>query len=101
MRAILRTEYGDHVNVHLTPELEQLVQAKVKSGRYNSASEVVREALRIMEQRDEVRTMQLQELRNRMDRPLGESFRGEGTDGEEFMLGMLGELDAGHKRKAG
>jgi len=101
MRAILRTEYGDPVNVHLTPELEQLVQAKVKSGRYNSASEVVREALRIMEQRDEVRTMQLQELRNRMDRPLGESFRGEGTDGEEFMLGMLGELDAGHKRKAG
>ena len=89
------------MNVHLTPELEQLVQEKVKSGRYNSASEVVREALRIMEQRDEVRTMQLQELRNRMDRALGESARGEGTDGEEFMLGMLGELDAGQKRKAG
>ena len=33
-----------NVNVHLTPELEQLVQTRVKSGRYNSASEVVREA---------------------------------------------------------
>jgi antitoxin ParD1/3/4 len=40
------------MKVHLTPELEQLVQSKVKSGRYNSASEVLREALRLLEQRD-------------------------------------------------
>jgi hypothetical protein len=39
------------MNVHLTPELEQLVHSKVESGRYNSASEVVRDALRLMEQR--------------------------------------------------
>ena len=32
------------MNVSLTPELEQYVSAKVESGRYNSASEVVREA---------------------------------------------------------
>ncbi len=89
------------MNVHLTPELEQLVHAKVQSGRYNSASEVVREALRIMEQRDEVRSIQLQELRNRMDRALAESARGEGKDGEEFMQEMLDELDAGHQHKVG
>lgn len=52
-----------------------------------------------MEQRDEVRSTQLQELRNRLDRALGESTRGEGTDDEEFMQGMLEELDAGHRRK--
>jgi antitoxin ParD1/3/4 len=40
------------MNVSLTPELEQLVQEKVKSGRYLSASEVVREALRLLEERD-------------------------------------------------
>lgn len=89
------------MNVHLTPELEQLVQTKVQSGRYNSASEVVREALRIMEQRDELRWIQLQELRKRMDRALGESARGEGTDGEEFMRGMIDDLDARPGRKAG
>ncbi len=88
------------MNVHLTPELEQLVQTKVQSGRYNSASEVVREALRLMEQRDEVRSIQLQELRNRMDRALGQSARGEGTDGEEFMQGLPNDLDARSVRSA-
>ena len=89
------------MNVNLTPELEQLVQTKVQSGRYNSASEVVREALRLMEQKDEVRSIQLQELRNRMDHALGESVRGEGTGGEQFMQEMIDDLDTRHQRKAG
>jgi antitoxin ParD1/3/4 len=37
------------MNVSLTPELEEFVSAKVQSGRYNSASEAVREALRLLE----------------------------------------------------
>ncbi|MFM7344725.1 MAG: type II toxin-antitoxin system ParD family antitoxin [Tagaea sp.] len=36
------------MNVSLTPQLEKLVRAKVASGLYNNASEVVREALRMM-----------------------------------------------------
>jgi len=40
------------MNVSLTPELENFVSAKVDSGRYNSASEVVREALRLLEEHD-------------------------------------------------
>jgi antitoxin ParD1/3/4 len=40
------------VNVNLTPKLEALVREKVESGLYNNASEVVREALRLMEERD-------------------------------------------------
>ncbi len=90
------------MNVHLTPELEQLVQTKVQSGRYNSASEVVREALRLMEQKDKVRTIQLQELRSRMDKGLAQAERGEGIDGEVFMQGLLEDLDTREsKRKAG
>ena len=44
-----------NMNVSLTDELHEFVKAKVESGRYTSASEVVREALRIMEQTDEAR----------------------------------------------
>jgi antitoxin ParD1/3/4 len=40
------------MNVSLTPELEKLVAERVTSGRYASASEVIREALRLLEERD-------------------------------------------------
>jgi len=36
-------------NVHLTPELEQFAQTSVRSGRYNNVSEVVRAALRMLQ----------------------------------------------------
>ena len=39
-------------NVSLTPELEALVDSKVASGRYRSASEVVRAALRLLDERE-------------------------------------------------
>ena len=51
------------INVNLTPQLEELVRAKVTSGLYNSASEVVREALRLMDEQDRFRQAKLDELR--------------------------------------
>ena len=51
------------MNVFLTPQLEALVQRKVESGLYGSASEVMREALRLLEERDRLRSMRLEELR--------------------------------------
>jgi len=43
----------DQMNVSITDRLAAYVRKKVKSGRYNNASEVVREALRRMEDEDE------------------------------------------------
>jgi len=43
------------MNVSLTPELERLVNEKVESGLYQTASEVVREALRLLKERDYAR----------------------------------------------
>ena len=51
------------MNVSLTPELENMVNQKVKTGMYNSASEVVREALRLLEEKDRLKEMRLEELR--------------------------------------
>jgi len=51
------------MNVNLTPELETLVRRKVASGMYTSASEVVREALRLMEEQDQMRALRLDQLR--------------------------------------
>ncbi len=41
------------MNVSLTPELERLVSEKVETGMYQTASEVVREGLRLLKLRDE------------------------------------------------
>ena len=51
------------MNVSLTPELERLVSRRVASGRYGSASEVVREALRLLEERESFRKARLEQLR--------------------------------------
>ena len=52
------------MNVNLTPQLEELVRSKVASGLYTSASEVVREALRLMDEQDRLREVKLEQLRN-------------------------------------
>ena len=51
------------INVNLTSQLENMVRQKVKSGLYTSASEVIREALRLMEQQDRFRAAKLEHLR--------------------------------------
>jgi antitoxin ParD1/3/4 len=68
------------MNVSLTPELEQFVQSKVESGRYNSASEVVREALRLLEDHEQARAAQLAEFNQELGRRLASLDRGEKVD---------------------
>jgi antitoxin ParD1/3/4 len=82
------------MNVHLTPELEQLVQGKVKSGRYNSASEVVREALRLMEQRDEVFALRKSQIRKQIEEGWQSAKRGDLLGGDEVFDRMDAELEA-------
>ena len=51
------------MNVSLTPRLEQFVDKKVREGTYQTASEVVREALRLLAERDQRGALELQRLR--------------------------------------
>ncbi|MGB2821467.1 MAG: type II toxin-antitoxin system ParD family antitoxin [Phycisphaerae bacterium] len=65
------------MNVSLTPELEALIQEKVRSGLYRSASEVVREGLRLLHERDELKGSRLQELRKQIAVGIEQADRGE------------------------
>ena len=58
----------DRTQVSLTPKLEKLLRAKVESGLYENESEVVRDALRLMEARDEVQALKLERLRQALRR---------------------------------
>lgn len=50
------------MNISLTPTLEAMVQAKVASGLYNNASEVIREALRLLNEHDQLKALKLEML---------------------------------------
>ncbi|WP_250656944.1 type II toxin-antitoxin system ParD family antitoxin [Alkalimarinus coralli] len=67
------------MNVSLTPQLERYVKEKVTSGMYNSVSEVMREALRLLEERDAVKEMKLEALRRDLQEGIVELDRGEGS----------------------
>ena len=51
------------MNISLTPELEQFVNQKVESGKYQTASEVIRDGLRLLLEREELHQKKLNELR--------------------------------------
>lgn len=55
------------MNVSIGPQLEELVRSKVESGLYASASEVVRDALRLLEAYDSVRAQALESLRRDLE----------------------------------
>jgi len=88
----------DQMNISITDELAGYVRARVKSGRYNNASEVVREALRRMEQEDlralriaaptvedvltDLTALQVEGIRRRVLEGIAEEERGEYTEYE-------------------
>jgi len=65
------------MNVSLTPELEQYVSKKVESGLYQTASEVIREALRLLKEREELHQKKLEELRREIQIGIDQADRGE------------------------
>ena len=68
------------MNVSLTPELDKFVAGKVESGRYASASEVVREALRLLEDQDRSRNAELAAFNEELSARLASLDRGERVD---------------------
>ncbi len=77
------------MNVSLTPMLEELVQQKVATGLYNSASEVIREALRLLEERDELRKVRVGTLRREISVGLDQLTRGEVSEYDDRSLETL------------
>ncbi|MCL4785022.1 MAG: type II toxin-antitoxin system ParD family antitoxin [Bryobacterales bacterium] len=70
------------VNVSLTPELDAFLQSRVKSGRYQTASEVVRDALRLLERQEREREEAFQQLKAKLERGAAQAERGELLDGD-------------------
>ncbi len=88
------------MNVSITPELEQFVAHKVESGRYTSASEVVREALRLLEEQEKVRSSQIAEFNRILEARLAASDRGEVVDPRAARERLRRKSEEARRRRA-
>ncbi|SJM92869.1 conserved hypothetical protein [Crenothrix polyspora] len=78
------------MNISLTPHFEKWVKGKVESGLYNSASEVMRDALRLLEERDQLRELRLSELQREIQKGI--------DSGEAIPLDIEAIKERGRKR---
>jgi antitoxin ParD1/3/4 len=83
------------MNVSLTPELEQLVHDKVKTGTYQTASEVIRDGLRLLRERDQ----RVEALRRDIRAGFEAVERGEFTEFDESNMHELVERVKARGRK--
>ena len=73
------------LNVSLTPELDKFVQQRVATGRYQTASEVVREGLRLLENQERAREVAFAALKAKLERGSIQADKGEFVDPEETL----------------
>jgi antitoxin ParD1/3/4 len=77
---------GKNTSVSLGDHFENFVDDRVKTGRYSSASDAVRAALRLLEQEE----TKLDLLRETLAKGESQLDQGQGIDGEEFMNEIIG-----------
>ena len=84
------------MNVSLTPQMVKFVEAEVASGAYQTASEVIRDGLRMLQERKQDRQARLEEIRQQLAAGLAELDRGERFTLEE----VVAELQGGSRERA-
>jgi antitoxin ParD1/3/4 len=82
------------MGLDVAPEVEELVESKIRSSRYTSATEVLREALRLLDCRDEVLRLHKEEISTAIDEGWNAAARGELVDGDEVFDRIDAELEA-------
>ncbi len=77
------------MNVSLTDELERWIETRVASGLYRSSSEVVREAVRLLREREEAKEMRRHELRQLVDAGVGDIEEGRVHDLDASLISEI------------
>ena len=88
------------VNISITPELDVFLQNRVKSGRYQTTSEVVREALRLLERHERERDQAFQQLKAKLKRGAAQANRGELIDGDQVFDELREMIEERRRSKA-
>ena len=88
------------VNISITPELDAFLQGRVQSGRYQTTSEVVREALRLLERHEQERDEAFVQLKAKLQKGADEAERGELLNGDEVFEELREMIDERRRAKA-
>ena len=70
------------VNISITPELDAFLESRVRSGRYQTTSEVVREALRLLQHQETERDEAFRQLKAKLKHGAAQADAGELLDGD-------------------
>lgn len=89
------------MNISLTPELERFVQDKVDSGMYTSASEVIRESLRLLHTHDDLQAQRIKQLNSAIDVGLQQLSSGNKIPAQDSYNRLKGKIDKIAKNKKG
>lgn len=82
------------LTVSLTPELQEFVTSRVETGMFVSASEVVREGLRLLAEQEVRRKTELAQLRKDIQIGVDQARSGDLVDGEEYFSELARRLAA-------
>ncbi len=77
------------MSISLKPEQEQFIREKLQTGKYQTVDEVITEAFRLLEERDQHYQEWLEETSVKIDEGIASLDRGEGIDGETFVNQIL------------
>ncbi|MEZ6233558.1 MAG: type II toxin-antitoxin system ParD family antitoxin [Phycisphaerales bacterium] len=89
------------LNISVTPAQARFIAARVRSGRYQSASEVVREAIRRLQDDEKRRKIELDEMRAKVAEGLAAAERGEFVTPEQFRATLDAHRTARTRKRAG
>ena len=89
-------------NINLTDHFDRFVEHQVSSGRYSNASELVREALRLLEDQEQEREAKLKALRKAAKQGFDEIDQGKGIvlKGKDAISGFITEIETEVRTKA-
>jgi antitoxin ParD1/3/4 len=89
-------------NINLTEHFDHFVEQQVSSGRYGNASEIVREALRLLEDQEQEREAKLKALRQAAKQGFDEIDQGKGIvlKGKKAISRFITEIEAEVRTKA-
>jgi antitoxin ParD1/3/4 len=87
------------MNIQIKPELEQIIQAQIATGRYTNPEDVISKALKLLLEWDEGYQNWVEETREKVDVAIEQLDRGEGIDGDVVISQLRDKLRQARERQ--